>query len=118
MRPYQRHGAVFDMPPQTVNRYIKNVPPPAPIVWQLASKVDRIALGRTLRLEFLEEAVIHWSLDNWTTAADSPTVSTGIGMHCCDLPIIYPTHDGTIRFTIFWPKQNRWEGTDFKVAIV
>ena len=70
-----------------------------------------------LNQESLEEAVIHWSLDNWMTAADSRTIATGIGMHYCDLPIIYPTHDGIIRFTIFWPKQNRWEGTDFTVAI-
>jgi glucoamylase len=112
-----RDGAVFDMPPQTVSRYIKNTPPPAPIVWQLTSRVDRIVPGRTLRLEFRDEALVHWSLDNWMTAADSPTVATGIGVHFCDLPITEPTHDGIIRFTIFWPKKNRWEGTDFQVAV-
>src|SRR5262249_37671274 len=108
-----RDGAVFDMPPQTVNRYIKNTPPPAPIVCQLTAKVDRIAPGRTLRLEFREEALVHWSADNWMTAVDVATIATGIGMHFCDLPITEPTHDGIIRFTIFWPKQNRWEGTNF-----
>jgi glucoamylase len=112
-----RDGAVFDMPPQTVNRYIKNTPPPAPVVWQLAARVDRIAPGRTLRLEFLEEALVHWTVDNWTTSADSRTVANGLGMHFCDLPTIYPTHDGVISFTVFWTKQNRWEGTDFQVAI-
>jgi glucoamylase len=113
-----RDGAVFDMPPQTLNRYVRNTPPPAPIVWQLTSRVDRITLGRVLRLEFLEEARIHWSIDNWTTATDSPTIATGLGLHMCDLPVARLTNEGTVRFTIFWPKQNRWEGADFQVGIV
>ena len=29
-----RDNAVFDMPPQTLDRYVKNTPPPAPIVWR------------------------------------------------------------------------------------
>jgi glucoamylase len=113
-----RDGAVFDMPPQTLNRYVRNTPPPAPTVWQLTSRVDRVALGRILRLEFLEEARIHWSMDNWTTVADSPTVATGLGLHILDLPTARLTGEGAVRFTIFWPKQNRWEGTDFQVGIV
>ena len=51
-----RDGAVFDMPPQTLNRYVRNKPPPAPIVWRVTSKVAAIAAGRILRLEFLEAA--------------------------------------------------------------
>jgi glucoamylase len=113
-----RDGAVFDMPPQTLNRYVRNTPPPAPIVWQLTSRVDRIALGRALRLEFLEEARVHWSFDNWTTVADSPTIATGLGLHSLDLPTARLTAEGAVRFTVFWPKQNRWEGTDFQVGIV
>ena len=113
-----RDGAVFDMPPQTLNRYVRNTPPPAPIVWQLTSRVDRIALGRVLRLEFLEEARVHWSFDNWATVADSPTIATGLGLHSLDLPTARLTAEGAVRFTVFWPKQNRWEGTDFQVGIV
>src|SRR6202789_3097907 len=35
-----RDGAVFDMPPQTFNRYIKNTPPPAHLIWQLTATID------------------------------------------------------------------------------
>jgi glucoamylase len=113
-----RDGAVFDMPPQTLSRYVKNTPPPAPIVWQLTAQVERIALGRTLRLEFLQPAQVHWSIDDWTTTVDGPTVVTGLGMHMIDLPTARLTHEGIIRFTIFWLEPGRWEGTDFQVAIV
>jgi glucoamylase len=112
-----RDGAVFDMPPQTLNRYVKNTPPSAPLVWQLSSRIERIAPGRLLRLEFLEAARIHWSTDNWATIADSPTVATGLGLHLFDLPTEHLAAESIVRFTMFWPRQNRWEGTDFEVAI-
>ena len=43
-----RDGAVFDMPPQTHARYVKNTPKPAPIVWRTTSKISRIAVGSKL----------------------------------------------------------------------
>ena len=113
-----RDGEVFDMPPQTVNRYVRNKPPPpAPVVWQLTSMPVRIAAGRALRLEFLEEARIHWSMDNWITVVDSPTTATGLGIHIFDVPEERLTGGGIFRFTIFWPTRNRWEGADFQIEI-
>jgi len=113
-----RDNAIFDMPPQTLKRYVNNKPAPAPIVWQIASKVECIALGRVLRLEFPDAARIHWSTDNWTTVSDRETTATGLGTYICDLPTERLTNDGLVRFTIFWPLQNRWEGADFQVEIV
>jgi glucoamylase len=113
-----RDNAIFDMPPQTLKRYVNNKPAPAPIVWQIASKVECIASGRVLRLEFPDAARIHWSTDNWATVSDRDATATGLGTYICDLPTERLTNDGLIRFTIFWPLQNRWEGTDFEVEIV
>ena len=113
-----RDGAVFDMPPQTLERYVNNVPSPAPIVWQLGSLIERIAPGRVLRLEFIEEARVHWSADNWKTIADSGTIATGLGLYLLDLPTADLTYGDIVRFTMFWPKQNRWQGVDFQVAVV
>jgi glucoamylase len=112
-----RDNAVFDMPPQTVNRYIKSAPPPAPVVWRLTATVDRIATGRILRLELLEPARVHWSIDNWVTVLDSPALATGLGTFIFDLPNGGLSGQGVVRFTLFWPQQNRWEGADFQVAI-
>ncbi|MBU6457481.1 MAG: glucan 1,4-alpha-glucosidase [Bradyrhizobium sp.] len=113
-----RDNAVFDMPPQTLNRYVRNTPPPAPVVWRLTAKASRIAAGRTLRLEFLEPAQVHWSIDNWKTVLDSPAVATGLGTYIFDLPDGALSGEGTVRFTMFWRQQNRWEGTNFEVAVV
>jgi glucoamylase len=112
-----RDNAVFDTPPQTLDRYVKNTPPPAPVVWRSNSRVDRVAPGRVLRLECLDQARIHWSTDDWKTISDSDTVATGLGLYVFDLPAERLTDGTIVRFTMFWPGQNRWEGTDFQVLI-
>ncbi len=61
---------------------------------------------------------MHWSTDNWTTVHDSAAVATGLGTYVLDLPNGGLSGEGTVRFTMFWPQQNRWEGADFQVAIV
>jgi glucoamylase len=112
-----RDNAVFDTPPQTLDRYVKNIPPPAPIVWRSTSRIDRVAPGRVLRLECLAQARIHWSTDDWKTISDSDTTATGLGLYVFDLPAERLTDGAIVRFTMFWPGQNRWEGTDFQVEI-
>jgi glucoamylase len=113
-----RDGAVFDMPPQTLNRYVRNTPAPAPMVWRMTAKIDRVVAGRILRLEFLEQARIRWSTDQWTTTSDNDTAAAGLGLQFYDLPTADLTDQAVIRFTLFWPEQNRWEGADFQVAVV
>jgi glucoamylase len=112
-----RDNAVFDTPRQTLDRYVRNTPPPAPMVWRANARVERVAAGRLLRLEFPDQARIRWSTDDWKTISDSDTIATGLGLYVLDLPT-ERLGDGTIvRFTMFWPGQNRWEGTNFEVRI-
>jgi glucoamylase len=112
-----RDNAVFDTPPQTLDRYLKNTPPPAPIAWRSTSRVDRVAPGRVLRLECLDQARIRWSTDDWKTISDSDAIATGLGLYVFDLPAERLTDGTIVRFTMFWPGQNRWEGTDYQVRI-
>jgi glucoamylase len=112
-----RDKAVFDMPPQTRNRYVLNKPPPAPVCWRFASKINKLAFGRTLRLELLEHAIVHWSADNWMTVVDTDTKPTGLGTYILDIPIQNLKRDDVIRFTFFWSQGSRWEGTDFEVQV-
>ncbi len=111
-----RDGAVFDTPPQTLERYVKNKQAPAPLSWRLASMTGRVEAGRLLRIDLLKPAIVHWSADNWATATDSVTRSTGLGTHVFDLPT-RKLPGPTICFTIFWIEEERWEGEDFTVTI-
>jgi glucoamylase len=112
-----RDGAVFDMPPQTVARYVKSTPKPAPIVWRMDRKISRMAVGRMLRLEFLEPASVHWSIGNWAAATDSKTEATGFGTFICDLPTQALAAGAEVRFTMLWSERDKWEGNDFRVVI-
>jgi glucoamylase len=113
-----RDGSVFDMPPQTRERYIANTPPPAPQAWRLGSKISTIGLGRVIRLELLQPASVHWSADKWATAHDSVAEPTGLGTFICDLPTSGLRAGAAVHFTLFWTQTHEWQGTDFEVEIV
>ena len=112
-----RDGAVFDMPPQTKQRYIVNTPPTSPQAWRLSAKIAKIKIGQTLRLELLQAARVRWSADGWASAQDSTTQATGLGTHICDLATPELRAGNTVQFTFFWIKNNSWEGVDFAVEI-
>ncbi|WP_195909421.1 glucan 1,4-alpha-glucosidase [Rhizobium tubonense] len=112
-----RDGVVFDMPPQTFRRYVKNTPAPAPIVWRKVAPVGLIDVGRGLRLEFMEPALVHWSADNWSTTTDTVAKDTGLQTYLCDLPTRTLAPGAVIRFTIFWSERNCWESADFAVSV-
>jgi glucoamylase len=112
-----KDGAVFDMPPQAHARYVTNKPKPAPVVWRLSSKISRVAAGRMLRLEFLEPSSVRWSSDEWKTTSDSSSHATDLGTFICDVPTQSLAAGSHVRFTVFWSRQDRWEGADFTVAI-
>ena len=110
-------GAVFDMPPQTKERYFATKPPPAPWSWRLSSKITSIAPGRTLRLELLKQARVRWSADNWLTVIDSMSQPTGLGTYICDLPTGELRTGAVVQFTFLWMETNTWQGANFTVEI-
>ena len=72
--------------------------------------------SRTLRVETLAPAVVHWSVDGWRTVHDTShetrhsacTVATwGPG----------PGPGDRVHFTFYWPEEDRWEGVDFLVCV-
>ena len=117
LRRSLQEGRVFDTPPQTVERYQIEKKTSPYSLWRYNHKIRTIKAGRTLRIEVLQQAVIHWSADSWKTAQDIATRDTDLGMHVADLPSKDLAAGGTIIFTIYWPEQARWEGTDYSVGI-
>jgi glucoamylase len=112
-----KDGAVFDMPPQPFDRYVRNSPPMAPVVWRMTSEVLKIAIGRRLRLEFLEPAMVRWSPDNWASVEHSNAVATGLGTYICDLPTENLVNGSFVVFNFHWPQQDKWAGTNYRVDV-
>ena len=117
LRRSLQEGRVFDTPPQTVERYQIEKKTSPYSLWRYNHKIRTIKAGRTLRIEVLQQAAIHWSADSWRTAQDIATRDTDLGMHVADLPSKDFAAGGTIIFTIYWPEQAKWEGTDYSVGI-
>ena len=117
LRRSLRDGKIFDQPPQTVKRYLIDKHGRQHYGWRFNNKVRKVPRNRTLRINLLSPALVHWSIDAWKTAHDTDTRDTGLGLYTLDLPTASLPAGGQAVFTFFWRKQNRWEGTDYAVTV-
>ncbi len=113
-----REGRVFDMPPQTVKRYIMAKTRSNRATWRFNYKCQTMPSGKVLRIELLAMGTVHWSVDNWRTIQDTETRATGLGVYIVDLPVDTMPSNTALVFTFHWSASNTWEGTDFSVNIV
>jgi glucoamylase len=117
LRRSLREGRVFDTPPQTIQRYqVKKAGSPYAI-WRYNNKCRTIAPGKTLRLEVLAQATVHWSDDSWRTMYDTPTKDTGLGVYYADLVTKHISVGGTVEFTFYWNQAGKWENANFAINI-
>lgn len=110
-------GQVFDMPAQTLERYIKKGTVSSYAFWRFNHKCQSIPKGKKLRIEVLSPAMIHWSENDWDQVQDVKTTDTGLGVHIADLLTDDLPSGSKINFTIYWLDQDRWEGRDYSVQI-
>ena len=112
-----RDGKIFDQCPQTVQRYQKEKHVRQIFGWRFNNKTRSIPRNKTLRIVLLSPALVHWSIDGWKTAHDTETRETGLGTFVLDLPTTSLLAGGEAVFTFYWPKEKRWEGTDYRVKV-
>jgi glucoamylase len=113
-----RDGEVFDRPPQTVQRYLGSKPVTSDrVVWRFNNKVRTMPVRRTLRVETLAKALVHWSVDGWRTVHDTATHDTTLRVHVVDLPTTRLRRGDRVDLTFYWPEADRWEGADFFVCV-
>ena len=110
-------GQLFDLPQQTVQRYLTKKTVSPRLVWRFNHKIRSLPAGKILRVETLASAVIHWSVDDWCTVHDAMTRDTGLGIYIADLAIQALPARKEIRFTFYWQDADHWEGADFSVRV-
>jgi glucoamylase len=110
-------GNMFDLPPQTVQRYLTDKTVSTRMVWRFNHKIRSMPAGKMLRIETMAPAVIHWSADDWKTSQDINTHDAGLGIHMTDLPTEALPEGKRIIFTFYWPDADHWEGKDFIVHV-
>ncbi len=117
LRRSLQDGAVFDLPPQTVQRYLVNKIGSVLTAWRFNQKTSSLPRGNTLRIELLAPAIVHWSADGWQTTHDTPTRDTSLGVHLADLPTGQLESGAIVVFTFYWQQAARWEGDNFAVQV-
>jgi glucoamylase len=117
LRRSLRDGRVFDLPPQTVKRYLTEKTSCPRMVWRFNHKIHWMPSGKTLRIETMAPAVVHWSADDWNTAQDVAAHDTGLGIHIADLATQALPEGKQVKFTFDWTDAGRWEGADFIVRV-
>jgi glucoamylase len=108
---------VYDLPPQTVKRYVTEKTVSPRMVWRFNHKIRSMPAGKILRIETLAPAVIHWSADDWTTVQDATSHDAGLGIHIVDLSTKALPEGKEVKFTFYWPDAGHWEGADFIVHV-
>ncbi len=112
-----RDGRVFDAPPQSVERYARGKTESSLIIWRFNHKCRKMPSAKTLRIETLSPATVHWSADGWKAVHDSGTKDSGLGLHYADLPTEKLIAGTSVLFTFHWSDTGRWEQRDFEVRI-
>jgi glucoamylase len=112
-----RDEAVFDMPPQTAQRYLTNKQKVVLETWRMSARSERLQEGRILRVELMEPGNVRWSSDDWVTVYEVSVKATGFGTYICDLPTQALHAEEAVVFTIYWSDRRSWEGTNFFVRV-
>jgi len=118
LRRSLRDGKIFDLPPQTVQRYLVEKKGCNIFTWCFNNKLRTMPRGKNLRILMLRPGMVHWSFDGWNRVHDTDSRATGFGSHVVDLPSQQLTAGAEILFTIHWQNERRWEGRDFSIKVV
>jgi glucoamylase len=117
LRRSLRDGRLFDLPPQTVQRYLTEKTVSPRLVWRFNHKIRSMPAGKILRIETMAPAVIHWSADDWNTVQAVTAHDVGLGIHIADLSTQALPKGKPVQFTFYWPDVDHWEGADFSVRV-
>ncbi len=117
LRRSLRDGRVFDMPPQTLERYVKKKTGSRHTIWRYNNKTRHMSVGKTLRVETLSPATLRWTSDGWQTAHNTELQATGLGVYYADLPTAKLEAGSAVEFTFHWHMEDRWQGENFTVQV-
>ncbi len=110
-------GKIFDLPSQTVERYLEKKTGAEFFNWRFNNKPRTMPPGKKLRILMLEQAMVHWSFDNWQTTQDSQAAESGWNLKYVDLPTETLASGRQVAFTFFWKNSRRWESENYLVTI-
>ena len=112
-------GHPIDRPEAVWHRYHGGAPKATRATWRVTAPRPSMVAGRMLRIEVLAPARIRISLDGWRTSTDIDARDTTLGVWVADIAESARLAPGAnVDFTFWWPEVGRWEGQDYRVAVL
>jgi glucoamylase len=111
-------GHAIDRPEAAWRRYAGKAPTATRASWRFTAPRPSMPAGRTLRLELMAPARVHYSLDGERSWGDVDALDTHLGVWVVDVPGSDRLAPGeAVDFTFWWPRTGRWEGHDVHVQV-
>jgi glucoamylase len=113
-----RDGKVFDLIPAVANRYLSGSRKPQPReIWKPIRQLRSVPAGWPLRIQAAAPFLLHWTNDDWKTAADTRSKGTALGVEFVDIEVP-PGQKNPLKFTFLWTGSEKWEGRDYEVEVI
>jgi glucoamylase len=109
-------GQAFDRVPAIVERYATGRRDCALEVWSFKRSVRSICAGAIVRVQASEPFRLHWTSSDWLDVEDTASTETALGISFADVSVA-SEQAAPLRFTFFWPQDQRWEGRDFVIEV-
>ena len=109
-------GKIFDLIDAAYDRYVRGERSRRVTeIWKFNRQVHTASAGTTLRIQASSRFLLHWTKDEWQHATDANSTATALEIDFVDVPL--SPQRNPIRFTFFWPDQDRWENKNFAVEV-
>jgi glucoamylase len=109
-------GQAFDRISIVADRYYSGKGRKDLEVWKPIRQVKTVRPDQVLRIQAPAPFLLHWTANEWQSAAETNATSTGLDIYFVDIPI-QRRQTAPIRFTFLWADGGRWEGRDYCVNV-
>jgi glucoamylase len=112
-------GVCFDRIEPAFQRYVANPVQSGHEIWSVRHPMRRMHRGKILRIILAAEATVVWSTDAWVRVNEADTaLESGLNLWFLD----FSTKDwpsGTVfSFTLYWKRDQRWQGRNWDVSLL
>ena len=112
-----RDKLVWDMPPQTKQRYLVEKRSSTYQIWTPGQQRACVSSGKNLRVDSPNASDMHWSTDKWKTQHQVKTGDSGLGVHWAILPIADCKLGTQVQFRLHSPEAARGKEPQFEIKV-
>jgi glucoamylase len=116
-----RHdGVCFDRVEPAFQRYVLNPVQSEYEIWTLRHPVRRVSRGKILRIILAAaQATVVWSTDGGARTNLLDTIhESALNLWFADFPTADWAAGSVLTFTLFWKRDQRWEGRDWRINVL